>query len=143
MFLTPTSQIGALVMALICAFTAWAGGRSQKVVALVVFVTWIASAAVQDRSFKNPDYAQLVFDTVLMVTFVVMAIRGRQPWLGGVAAFQTLTMASHFAMILDHRIWPKAAITAYMIWSYMVLVCVLWGGVAGLLERRRNRPASG
>lgn len=143
MFLTPASQIGALIMTLICAFTAWAGGRSQKVVALIVFVAWIASAAVQDRSFKNPDYAQLVFDTGLMIAFVIMAIRGRQPWLGGVAAFQTLTMASHFAMILDHRIWPRAAITAYLIWSYMVLACVLWGGVAGLIERRRNRPASG
>ncbi len=45
-------------------------------------------------------------------------------------------MTSHFAMILDPRIWPRASITAYMVWSYMVLACLLWGGVAGLMDRR-------
>ena len=143
MFQSLASQIGLVILVLVCAFSAWAGGRSQKIVAAICLVAWIASAAVQDRTFKHPDYAQLVLDAGLMVGFVAMAVKGRQPWLSGVAAFQTLTMASHFAMILDHRIWPRAAITAYMIWSYLVLVCLLWGGVAGLIERRRNRPAPG
>lgn len=141
MFHTTASQIGAIVMTLVCIFSAWAGGRSQKIVAAICFVAWIASNVMQDRSFRNPEYDTLVLDIVLMVVFVTMAIRTRQPWLTGVAAFQTLTMASHFAMILDSRIWPRAAITAYLIWSYLVLACVLWGGVAGLVERRRAASA--
>lgn len=141
MFQTTASQIGLAVTAATCAFSALAGGRPQKVVAGVCLAAWIGSAAMQDVTFQHPDYGTLVLDFGLMILFVVMAIRGRQPWLGGVAAFQSLTMASHFAMILDSRIWPKAAITAYLIWSYMVIACLFWGGVAGLIERRRTRPS--
>lgn len=141
MFLTPASQIGAVIMTLISAFAAWAGGRAQKVVALICFVAWIGSAAIQDRSYKHPQYATLVLDIALMIIFVILALRWRRPWLTGVATFQTLTMASHFAMILDPRIWPRASITAYLVWSYMVLVCLLWGGVEGLIDRRRAATA--
>lgn len=137
MFLTPTSQIGALVMAAVCLFAAWAGGRPQRLTAGIVFVAWILSAAIQDRSYRNPQYVTLVLDAFLMVLFVGMALKWRQSWLIWVAAFQTLTTATHVAAILDPRIWARASITAYMIWSYLLLASVLWGGVAGLLARRR------
>lgn len=137
MFQTTDSQIGLVLTALICIFSAWAGGRSQKIVAAICFVAWIASAAMQDLTFKHPDYDTLVLDIGLMIVFVAMALKERRAWLSGIAAFQTLTMASGFAMILDPRIWPKAAITAYLIWSYLVLACLLWGGVTGLIDRRR------
>jgi hypothetical protein len=39
--------------------------------------------------------------------------------------------------MLDKRIWPIASITAYMIWSYLTLAALAWGGVQGLIERRR------
>lgn len=136
MFLTLAAQIGAVVMTLICVFAAWTGGRSQKTVAAIVFVAWILSAAIQDRSYKMPQYWTLVLDVGLMMAFVALALRWRQKWLTGLATFQVLTMTSHFAMILDPRIWPRASITAYMVWSYMVLACLLWGGVAGLMDRR-------
>lgn len=138
MFTTTASQIGALIMAAICLFAAWAGGRPQKVLAAIIFVAWIGSAAIQDRSFQRPQYLTLVLDIGLMVAFVVLAIRWRELWLTWLAAFQVLTMATHFAMILDPRIWPRASITAYMIWSYLVLASLGWGGMAGLLARRRN-----
>jgi hypothetical protein len=137
MFQTLASQIGLALVSATCLFAAWAGGRPQKIVAAICFTAWIASAAMQDLSFTGPDYDTLVLDIVLMVVFVAMAIKSRRAWITGLAAFQTLTMASHFAMILDHRIWPKAAITAYLIWSYLVLACLFWGGVTGLLDRRR------
>lgn len=141
MFVTPAAQIGAIIMTLICVFAAWAGGRAQKVVAAIVFVAWVGSAAIQDRSYKVPQYATLWLDIGLAIVFLVLALRWRRKWLTGLATFQVLTMASHFAMILDPRIWPKASITAYMVWSYMVLVCLLWGGVAGLIDRRRTASA--
>lgn len=141
MFLTPASQIGALIMAAVCLFAAWTGGRPQRLTAGIVFVAWILSAAIQDRSYNNPQYVTLVLDAFLMVLFVGMALKWRHSWLIWVAAFQTLTTATHVAAILDPRIWAKASITAYMIWSYLLLASLLWGGVAGLLERRRGGGA--
>lgn len=138
MFHTLSSQIGLAIVTVVCLFSAWAGGRAQKIVAAICFAAWIASAAMQDLTFPHhPDYDTLVLDVGLMIVFVLMALKTRRAWLTGLAAFQTLTMASHFAMILDARIWPKAAITAYLIWSYLVLACLVWGGVTGLLDRRR------
>ena len=138
MFHTLASQIGLAIVTAVCLFSAWAGGREQKIVAAICFAAWILSAAMQDLTFpQHPDYDTLVLDIGLMIAFVLMALKARRAWMSGLAAFQTLTMASHFAMILDSRIWPTAAITAYLIWSYLVLACLFWGGVTGLLDRRR------
>jgi len=139
MFLTPASQIGAIVMALVCLFAGWAGGRPQRVVAAITFAAWVLSAAIQDRSYRHPQYATFVFDAALLVVFVWLALLWKRGWLNWVAAFQSLTMATHIAAMLDRRIWPIASITAYMIWSYLTLAAVGWGGVQGLLERRRAR----
>ena len=137
MFQTPASQIGLVIMAAVCLFVGWAGRRPQKVAAAVVFVGWIASAAAEDRTFRHPQFLTMALDVVLTVVFVSLALRWRPLWLTALAAFQVLTMATHFAMILDPRIWPRASITAYMIWSYLVLASLGWGGIVGLLERRR------
>ena len=138
MFQTPASQIGLVVMAAVCLFVGLAGRRPQKVAAAVVFVGWIASAAAEDRTFRHPQFLTMALDVALTVVFVYLALIWRPLWLTALAAFQVLTMATHFAMILDPRIWPRASITAYLIWSYLVLASLGWGGVVGLLERRRS-----
>jgi hypothetical protein len=138
MFQTPASQIGLVIMAAVCLFVGRAGRRPQKVAAAVVFVGWIASAAAEDRTFRHPQFLTMALDVILTVVFVSLALRWRPLWLTALAAFQVLTMATHFAMILDPRIWPRASITAYMIWSYLVLASLGWGGIVGLLERRQS-----
>lgn len=142
MFLTPASQIGALMMAAVCLFAAWTGGRPQRLTAGIVFVAWILSAAIQDRSYRNPQYVTMVLDALLLAVFVGMALKWRRSWLIWVAAFQALTTATHVAAILDPRIWARASITAYMVWSYLLLAAVLWGGVEALIERRRGGPTA-
>ena len=62
MFHTLASQIGLAITVLICAFTAWAGGRPQKVAATIVIVAWVGSNLIQDRSFRHPQYLTLVLD---------------------------------------------------------------------------------
>ncbi|MDO9223641.1 MAG: hypothetical protein Q7U20_08025 [Caulobacter sp.] len=141
MFLTPASQIGLALTAIICLFAAWAGQRPQKVVAAIIFAGWIVSAAGEDRSFLRPQFFTMGVDIVLTIVFVSLAVIWRSLWLSVLAAFQTLTMATHFAMILDPRIWPRASITAYLVWSYMVVASLAWGGVSGLLDRRRTAGA--
>lgn len=136
MFLTPAAQIGAVIMVLTCLLAAWAG-RRQRIVAATAFAGWMISAAIQDRSFRHPQYATFALDTVLMVVWVVLAIRWRRGWLTWMAAFQCLTMATHVAAMIDDRIWARASITAYMVWSYLSLAALAWGGVEGLIEKRR------
>lgn len=145
MFQTPAAQIGAVIMTLVCVFAWWSGGRPQRLIAGVAFVAWVASAAIQDRSFRNPQYATFVLDLVLLGIFIAFAMHWRRPWLNWVAAFQSLTMATHIAAMMDRRIWPLASITAYMVWSYLTLAAIAWGGVEAMLERRaaRGSPPTG
>jgi hypothetical protein len=141
MFQSTASQIGAVIMTLVCLFTGWTGARPQRDIAIIAFVAWIASAAIQDRSFRNPQYATFVLDAVLLAIFLGYALRWRRGWLNWVAALQSLTMATHIAAMMDRRIWPMASITAYMVWSYLTLAVIAWGGVEALLARRRARAA--
>lgn len=140
MFLTPAAQIGAVIMALTCLLAAW-GGRQQGFVAATAFAGWVISAAIQDRSFQHPQYATFVLDAVLMIVWVVLAVRWRRGWLTWMAAFQCLTMATHIAAMVDDRIWARASITAYMVWSYLSLAALAWGGIEGLIAKRRAARA--
>ena len=137
MFLTLASQIGALIMAAVCLFTAWAGGRPQRWTAGAVAIAWIGSSALQDRRNIDPQYAIFALDLMVGAVFGWMALTWRRAWLMAVAALQLLTLATHVATMIDSRIWPLAYQTAYLFWSYALLACVTWGGVEGWLNRRR------
>lgn len=136
MFLTWESQLGALIMAAVCGLAAWAGGRSQKVTAAVIATAWIASAALEDRRFVHPQYAIFLLDLVAAIAFGGLALLWRRGWLMAIAAFQLLTMATHIASILDTRIGALAYMTAYLVWSYLLLAAMAWGGATGFRERR-------
>ena len=136
MFLTWESQLGALIMAVICGFAAWTGGRPQRVTAAVIAAAWIGSAALEDRRYIHPQYAIFVLDVVAAVVFSGLALIWRRSWLMAIAAFQLLTMATHIASMLDTRIWPLAYMTAYLVWSYLLLAAMAWGGVTGYRERQ-------
>lgn len=138
MFLTPASQIGALVMTVVCLFTALGGGRTQRIAAGVLFLAWIASAALENREHSGPQYATFALDGLVLVIFCGLAALSRRHWMIWVAAFQLLTTATHLAPLLDPRIYSLAYATAYMIWSYLLLAALAWGGVEGWLERRRR-----
>lgn len=138
MFQTWESQVGALIMAAICLFTAWAGGRPQRWVAGTVAAAWVGSSALQDRRNIDPQYAIFVLDLAMTLVFGWMALAWRRTWLMAVAAFQMLTVTTHIATMLDARIWPLAYQTAYLFWSYALLACVAWGGVEGWRDRRRT-----
>lgn len=137
MFLTTASQIGALIMAVVCLFTAWAGGSAQRWTAGLVAGAWIASAALQDRRNVDPQYAIFALDLVMAVAVSWLALVWRRAWLMAVAALQLLTVTTHVATMIDSRIWPLAYQTAYMFWSYALLASVAWGGVEGWRDRRR------
>ena len=138
MFLTWESQLGALIMAAVCGFATWAGGRPQRVTAAVIAAAWIGSAALEDRRYIHPQYAIFALDVITALVFSGLALRWRRGWLMAIAAFQLLTMATHIASILDTRIWPLAYMTAYLVWSYLLLAAMAWGGMTGLRDRRSS-----
>lgn len=143
MFVTLSAKIGALLMAAICLYAAWPGAKPQRWAALVVFVAWIGSAALQDRENRiDPQYAIFALDLLVAVIFLWMALAWRRTWLMAIAAFQMLTTATHIAVMIDLRIWDYAYLTAYLAWSYLLLAALAWGGAEAWREKRARGDAS-
>lgn len=139
-FLTLPSQIGALLMAAACLFAFTSGGLPQRITALVTAVGWIGSSALQDRDdLIDPQYATFALDLFLLIVFAWVAVRWRRGWSMAVASFQLLTVLTHIAIMIDLRIAARAYVTAYLAWSYLLLVAVAWGGWAGWKERRARK----
>lgn len=137
MFSTLDTQIGVAVMAAICLFTFAAGGAPQRWTALAVAIGWVGSAALQDKADQvTPEYATFALDLVLLGVFTWIAVKWGRGWSMAVASFQLLTMCTHIAIMIDLRIAARAYVTAYLAWSYLLLLAVAWGGIAGLRERR-------
>lgn len=138
-FQTLPSQIGALLMAAACLFAFASGGAAQRVTAVATAIGWIGSSALQNRDdLIDPQYATFLLDLALTGVFVWIALRWRRGWSMAVATFQLLTVLTHIAIMIDLRIAARAYVTAYLAWSYLLLVAVAWGGWAGWKDRRRN-----
>lgn len=126
-------------MAVVCLFALASRGRAQTVTAVTVAIAWVGSAALQNRQNRlDPEYAIFMLDVGALVVFTVLALRYRQGWQIGVTSFQLLTMATHIAVMIDLRISVLAYLTAYLVWSYLLLAALAWGGVVGF--RQRPRP---
>lgn len=140
MFSTLLAQVSLAITLAICLFTFAAGGAAQRVTALVTLAGWIGSSALQDRQdLVDPQYATFALDLLLLVVFGWIALRWRQDWSMAVVSFQLLTMLTHIAIMIDLRIAARAYVTAYLAWSYLLLLAVAWGGWAGWRDRRRGR----
>lgn len=124
-------------MAAACLYTASSGRRPQVLAAIAVAVGWVGSAVLQNRQNAiDPQYAVFALDSVAVLVFVGLALRYRHGWLMMLAAFLLLTTFTHIAVMIDLRINVWAYFTAYFVWSYLMLVALVWGGVQGHRERR-------
>lgn len=137
MFTTLSAQIGAALMAAVCLYAAASRGRPQVLAAVGVAVAWVGSAALQNRTnLVDPQYAIFVLDLGAALFFTTLALVYRRLWLMWVAAFQLLTTTTHIAVMIDLRILVWAYLTAYLVWSYLLLVALAFGGAQGFRERR-------
>lgn len=137
MFSSHAAQIGVLLVVGVCLAAASSRRPAQLLAAAGVASAWIASAALQDRhAVGGPQYAIFALDILVAVGFTTLALVHRGAWLMALAAFQLLTAATHVGMIVDTRIFVRAYLTAYLVWSYLVVAALAWGAWAGWKERR-------
>jgi hypothetical protein len=97
----------------------------------------VGSAAGQNRvDFVDPQYAVFAIDLVAALVISGLALAYKRGWLMWVAAFQLLTTTTHIAVMVDLRINVWAYFTAYLVWSYLLLLALVFGGLEGWRARR-------
>lgn len=125
---------GMAAMAATCLFALARGGALEKQAGCVIAVAWIASA-LAPTDLDRPLWAVSVIDLLLLAYFLYHAAFSKRGWPMWAAGFQLLIVATHFAFVRNPALEQWGYLTAYYIWSLLVLVSLF----AGTLWRPRLR----
>ena len=122
-------------MALVCIFSFWRGRRTERTVAAVLLVAWVASAAVQNRRLVHhgAQWAIFAIDLGFMLFLLAMMWRNKEKWLIWAFAYQLVLVLIHIASWLNLAISQWDFFTGYYIFSLLVLGAL---GVGAAVARR-------
>jgi hypothetical protein len=76
---------------------------------------------LKDRHFSGPQWGAFAIDTANLILFLLVALRSGRYWPLFAAAFQLLAVITHVASTMDRHLSAWAAITASVIWTYLIL----------------------
>ncbi len=140
-FQTLPQQIWLVLMLLASGFALWRGGRPERIVAAANLLAWYLSAiAYERRDWLGTEWGVFAVDTAFLAVLLWLALATNRIWLLFAAAFQLLSIVTHFAIGADPGLRAWAYRWALVIWSY----CVLGSLVVGtyLWSRATSRPSS-
>ena len=129
-----------------CGYALWRGRKYEQISAIVVLtaslVSVVARAEVQ-QPYLQMEIGDLVIDTLVLIAFVVIALRSDRFWPLWVAGLQLTISMSHIFKALEPNLLPLAYAAAERFWSYPTLVILFVG--AWRQHRRsqaRQRPVT-
>lgn len=129
----PLSWLWIIAATTVCGTALWKGGPSERGAGAAIYVGWLASIAVMDRSAagaENPQWALFVVDTLLLAFLVALALRSHRFWPMAAAGFHFLTIATHGIRVIDPTFDLWVYITAEIVWGYLLLAALasgVWG----------------
>lgn len=113
------------------------GDYSARRIGAAVLVAWLGSQLLDSSNAYKTDLAMLALDAATLVYFVWISIRSRRLWTVIASAFMAIIVASHVATTIDLRVTIDTFKVSMAIWSYGILLCLVFGTWAGWRERRR------
>lgn len=141
MFETTAAVVGLGMAIVACGLAFWRGLWPERCAAAVILVGWVLSALVQSSQTFSPEWGVFWVDLVVLILFLVLLGRSSRLWLAPASAFQLLAVASHLAMLIDHRIAMNTYLMALAIWSLFILAALLVGALTARSDRRRRDDA--
>ena len=125
---------------LVCAFALWRGGSSERLVALMSLVAWLATVVLgEDQNWFAPQFGVLAIDIAFLVCLTTLALRTGLNWLLFASGFQLLAVGIHVAMVVDDAVRARTYQYALIIWGYLVLTSLAVGAWSHARERRSER----
>ena len=131
--------IALLLMLATAVFAFWKGGQPERFGAGMIVVTWIGTVIAQAPGHQAV-WIFMVFDGLLAVGFLVVAVRYSSLWLGGAMICQAVSFGAHALRLSDdartgHSRW--VFILVINVISYLVLLILVGGTCATILRRRK------
>lgn len=104
MFDTWTSQVGAILVVVVCVFAFLKGGETERIAAGAYILGWFASLMLQDGgALYDTQYGVMIVDIVMLLVLAGLAWKSRTAWPAWAAACQLLVVMSHFISMSDLR----------------------------------------
>jgi len=135
---------GALLL-LTCGYALYRGGRYERLVALTCLVATFASVGLHappNLRYVGIENGDLLVDSVVLIAFVVIALRSDRFWPLWVAGLQLTMNVAHLLKAIDPSLLPAAYEAAERFWSYPILVILAVGTLRAHRRALREHPGA-
>lgn len=108
----------------------WQGGRPERLVAIIMLVgsfLSIPAAHMIATIWQSPEFGILAVDLVVLGLLMSLALRSDRFWPIWITAIHFVSVAIHFATIVEPTIIPRAYAMAQGFWAYPMLVVLMFG----------------
>lgn len=137
MFDTLASQLGAIVVVLVCAFAFLKGDEPERFGAGAYVLLWFASMLVQDGvELYRTQQSLFALDIAMLGVLGALAWKYRRTWPLWAAALQLLIVMSHIVIYVDVRPPIASFLTVINLAGYGVLIALAVGTFWAWQERR-------
>ena len=137
MFDTLATQIGLLLVVLVCAFAFLKGDETERLGAGAYILSWFASLLLQrDGELYDVQWGVFAVDTAMLVVLGGLMWKSRKSWLVWAAACNLLIVMSHVVLMIDVRPPMAAFVTAVNLAGYGILISLAVGTFWAWQERR-------
>jgi len=138
--LEPYAGLTALFVTTV--FVALKGGPPERLGTAMIVVAWVGSIVAHALTHGMFSYGWLmVFDGLLAVGFLIVAVRYSSLWLGGAMICQAISFGSYAFRLTDNArtVWrgQNVLIVVNNVISYLVLFILVGGTIATIQRRRR------
>ena len=130
--------LAILLAALTAAFSR--GGRPERIGAVLLFIASIVTPMVQRHLFRTVEWGIWIVDLLLFGALLWMAFTGMRRWPSYAAAFQALGVMTHLARVKAGPIQGDSYGTLLVLWSYLVVLALLFGSLIEPEGRTMRRP---
>ncbi len=127
--------LGLGLMPLACGFALWRGGGPERRAAIAIAVAWIGSMVVDVDAWRGVQWGIMAIDVLLLVYLGALTVASRRVWLLFATAIQLLIVATHFAFVFDSAVGNLGFFSAYYLWSWLELACLVWGAAVAPRSR--------
>lgn len=137
MFDTLASQLGAVLVVLVCAFAFLKGDDTERFGAGAYVLGWFASMLLQtDGELYEVQWGVFAVDLAMLFVLGGLVWKSRKSWPVWAAACDLLIVMSHVVLMVDVRPPMVAFITVVNMAGYGVLISLAIGTFWAWQERR-------
>lgn len=125
---TLASQIGAVIVALVCGFAMLKGEDVERNVGMIIGILWLASLLAQlDSSLFRFQLWMFGIDLVMLGILIGLIWKSDRQWIVWAAGFQTLVVMSHIVPNINRDLSAFSMLTVINLAGYGVLGCLVVG----------------